>query len=310
MRTPTLRQIEALMAFVEAGTVSRAADALRISQPAASKLLITLETDTQLQLFEREGRRLTLTPQGMQLYQEIHRVFAGVEQIARAVDAIRQEERGRLLIGVMPALSGSLIRRALAGFLARHPDVYVSVTERSSHFISDWVNRRQLDVGIVSRNTDEVSVQSEDFSVQPLVCVVPIGHHLASRVSVAPSDLKGERFIAFSPNSVIRVQVEKMLEENGIILDVALDATTAKSVCEFVAAGMGIAVVHPLTIAEHLRDKISVVQLKPSSPFGFQLCRPRESRNTVLVDAFCDEVKKAAADSLPSLLVSCRAVQT
>ncbi|MET3645448.1 LysR substrate-binding domain-containing protein [Phyllobacterium ifriqiyense] len=309
MRTPSLRQIEALMAFVEAGTVSRAADALRISQPAASKLLITLEMDTELQLFERDGRRLALTPQGMRLYQEIDRVFAGVEQIARAVDTIRQEERGRLLVGVMPALSGPLIRRALTGFLARHPDVYVSVIERSSQFISDWVNRRQLDVGIVSRNTDEASVHAEHFSIQSLVCVVPVGHHLAGQESVAPNDLKGQRFIAFSPNSVIRVQIEKLLEEHGVTLDVALDATTAKSVCEFVAEGFGIAVVHPLTIAEHLRDKVSIVQIKPSSPFGFQLCRPRESRNSLLVDAFCEEVKKAADESLSALLAADGALQ-
>lgn len=302
MRTPSLRQIEALIAFVEAGTVSRAADSLRISQPAASKLLSTLEVDTELQLFERDGRRLTLTPQGMRLYQEIDKVFAGVQQIARAVDMIRQEERGKLLVGVLPALSGPLIRRAVAGLLERHPDVYVSVFERSSQIISDWLIRGQLDVGIVSIEANEARVHTERLSNEQLVCVVPRRHRLAARSTVELEDVREERFIAFSPNSVMRTQIDKLFESHGVKPDVVLDADTAKNACEFVAAGIGITVVHPLTVAESLRDEIAVLPLHPSTPFGFQLCRSRESRNLVLVDAFIDEVKKAAADSMASLL--------
>lgn len=298
MRTPTLRQIEALMAFVEAGTVSRAADALRISQPAASKLLISLEMDTELKLFERDGRRLTLTPQGMRLYEEIDRVFAGVHQIARAVEAIRQEERGRLLIGVMPALSGPLVRKAVAGFLERHPNVYVSVVERSSQFLSDWLIRRQLDVGIVATPPNESSVHSEQLSVQPLVCVTPREHRLAAKGSVTLQDLQNERFVAFSPNNLTRLQVDELFETNGVKPSIVLDATTARNVCEFVAAGAGVTIAHPLTIGDALRMQVCVLPLRPTIDTGFQLCRPRECRNLALVEAFGEEVKKAAADSL------------
>lgn len=301
MRTPTLRQIEALVAFVEAGTVSRAAERLRISQPAASKLLMTLEMDAELQLFERAGRRLTLTSQGMRLYEEVDRVFAGVQQIARAVDVIRQEERGRLLIGIMPAISGPLIRGAVGGFLERYPDVYVSVIERSSQFLSEWLARRQLDVGIVSINLNQSSVHSEHLCIRPLVCVVPLDHRFAGRGSVTLQDLQHERFIAFAANSLMRLQIEKLVESQSLSLNVVLDTTTAKNVCEFVAAGLGITLAHPLTIPEPLRGQVSVVPLQPSLQFGFQLCRPREARNSALVDAFVEEVKKAADDNLASL---------
>ncbi|MCW8143070.1 LysR substrate-binding domain-containing protein [Agrobacterium tumefaciens] len=300
MRIPSLRQIEALIAFVEAGTVSRAADALRISQPAASKLLGTLEMDTELQLFERDGRRLALTPQGMRLYKEIDRVFTGVQQIARAVDAIRREERGRLIIGVIPALSGPVIRKAVSGLLDRYPDVYVSVMERSSQIISDWLVRGQLDVGIVSAATSEVRIRSEDIGVEPLVCVVPRNHRLAQRNSISLNDLQDERFIAFSSNNIIRLEIDKLFESHGVVPNVILDADTAKNACEFVASGLGISIIHPLTIVKSLRDEVSILRLEPSKALGFHFCHPQECRNMVLVDAFADEVHKAVADSLAS----------
>ncbi|PWE53705.1 transcriptional regulator [Metarhizobium album] len=298
MRIPSLRQIEALIAFVESGTVSRAADALRISQPAASKLLGTLEMDTELQLFERDGRRLVLTPQGMRLYQEIDRVFTGVQQIARAVDAIRREERGRLRIGVIPALSGPVIRSAVSSFLDRYPDVFISVMERSSQLISDWLVRGQLDVGIVSASANEVRIRSQDIGVEPLVCVVPRDHPLGHRTSIPLSELQGARFIASSSSSILRLEIDKLLEGQGVIPNVILDADTAKNACEFVAAGLGVSILHPLTISKSLRNEVSILRLDPSTSLGFHFCHPLECRNKALVDAFAEEVQGAVAANL------------
>lgn len=78
MRNLSLRQLEALMAVVKAGTVSRAAEVLRISQPAASKLIQDLEADTSLHLFERESGRLVPTGRGMRLYEEVERILSSV----------------------------------------------------------------------------------------------------------------------------------------------------------------------------------------------------------------------------------------
>lgn len=299
MRTPSLRQIEAFMAFIDAGTVSRAADVLRISQPAASKLLMGLEEDTELQLFERDGRRLVLTDRGMRLYQEIDRIFTGVHQIDRAVDIIRREERGRLLIGVMPAFSGPILRRAVVGFLKRHPDVYISVYERSSEFIAGWLARRQLDVGIISMHVDDNNLISEPLVSRPLVCVLPKDHRLASRAIVTPQDFIEERFIAFAPGSQTRRGIEAIFERYDISLNIVIDATTAQNVCEFVAGGLGITLAHPLFV-EAVRDRVSVTRFEPSTAFDFLLCRPREVRNLTLVDAFQEETRKAAVEASPA----------
>lgn len=284
------------MAFIEAGTVGGAAELLHISQPAASKLLIHLEEDTGLQLFERDSGRLTVTDRGMRLYKEIDRIFSGVHQVERAVELIRREDRGRLLVGIMPGLSGPFIRRVVTGFLERHPDVYVSIHARSSQIVTDWLVRCQLDIGIVSARLEHPGLDAEPLIRRPLVCLLPPGHRLAAKEVVTPTDLTGEPFISFTPESHTRVRVDEVFKSYGVKPNVVLDATTAPNVCEFVAAGLGVTLVHPL-LADSVRGRVVSRQFHPLTPFDYLLCRPREARNRALVTAFIEETRKAAAET-------------
>src|ERR1700720_690729 len=97
-----LRQVEAFKAVIENGTISRAAEILHVSQPAMSKLIAHFEFDTGLKIFDRHKGRLAPTENGMRLYNEIDRIFAGIRQVENAVDVIRREEQGRISIGVLP----------------------------------------------------------------------------------------------------------------------------------------------------------------------------------------------------------------
>ena len=301
MRTPNLRQIEAFKAVIETGTVSRAADLLRISQPAASKLLTHLEEDTGLQLFDRRRGRLVPTERGMRLYEEIDRIFAGVKQVERAVESIRREEHDRLLIGVMPGLAGPFISRAVVGFLKRHPKAYVSINARSSQFIADWLLARQLDVGIISMRIDHRHFEAEPLISLPLVCVMPIGHRLAKKKRITARDLAKENFIAFGEGSHTRANIDAVFRRAGLAPNVVLDASVAPTVCELVAAGMGVTLEHPLLL-ESVRGRVVVRPFDPPTPFDFLLCRPREARNMALVDAFVEETRKTAAEIARDLI--------
>jgi DNA-binding transcriptional LysR family regulator len=293
-RPVNLRQIEAFKAIVENGTVSRAADVLGVSQPAVSKLLLHLEQETGLQLFERVKGRLAPTPQGMRLYEEIDRIFIGIRQIENAVDTIRREDQGHLVVGVMPALAGNFIRHVTTGFLRRCPDVYVSIHVRSSQFIADWLTNRQLDVGLVSPSIDNPYIDTEPLMEHPLVCIMPLDHPLAQKNFIAPNDLDGEPFISFAPESYTGRRIAAIFKAYKVRANVVLDATVAPAVCEFVAAGLGISLVHPLFV-DGSTDRVAVRRLEPAIPSNFLMCRAREARNLRLVNIFAEETRTAAA---------------
>ena len=299
-----LRQIEAFKAVVETGSVTAAANVLGISQPSASKLLSHLEEDAALQLFERVRGRLVLTERGVRLYEEVDRAFAGLRQIERAIDSIRREDMGQLSVGVLPALTGHLTQQAIRRFLVKHPDAYVSILGRSSQVVIDWLVRRQIDVGIVNAPAANPYLNAVALTKHSLVCIMPRGHRLASTHVVTPEDIAGAPFIALASENKTRVQIEAKLAEHGARPRIVADANLTGTVCEFVAAGLGISILDPVFI-HAVRDRVEIRRLSFDIESDLWLCYPREARNKIFVETFLrvsQEAIKSMIDEVFSAL--------
>ncbi|HEV2674746.1 MAG TPA: LysR substrate-binding domain-containing protein [Aliidongia sp.] len=281
----SLRQVEAFKAVIEHGTISRAAAALHVSQPAMSKMIASLESDADLELFDRVKGRLAPTQRGMRLYDEIDRIFAGVQQVENAVDAIRREDQGRIAIGVMPALSGSFVQQVTKGFLERHPQAFCVVESRSSPRLAEWLVTRKLDVGLVEPGVDNPYLVSEPLMEHPLVCIMPAGHALAAKSLVRPADLDGLPFVSFTPEGFTGQRVTEMFAEYRVRLNVVLVASMASTLCEFVATGHGISLVHPVMV-KAFGERLVARRFEPAIPLNFRICRSRDGRNARLVDDF------------------------
>jgi DNA-binding transcriptional LysR family regulator len=297
-----LRQIEAFKAVIENSTISRAALMLNISQPAMSKLIAHLEFDSGLRLFDRVKGRLAPTEHGMRLYDEVGRIFSGVRQVESAVEAIRREEQGRLAIGVLPALANSFISRVTTKFLEGRGNVLCTVQMRESQRVVDWLIARKLDVGLVSFRTENPYVVLEPLMVRPLVCVMPPEHPLAAKGHIEPHDLDQIPFVAFDSDIYVSHLVADVLVRYRVVPQVALTTTSALTVCEFVAAGLGVSLVHPLMVSG-LESRVTVRPFEPDILYGFQLCRSTDSRNAHLVDAFAEELRAQASAISESLFV-------
>jgi DNA-binding transcriptional LysR family regulator len=300
-RQLNLRQIEAFKAVMENGTVSRAAEMINISQPAMSKLIAHLEADTSLKLFDRVKGRLAPTEHAMRLYEEVERIFAGVRQVENAVDAIRREEQGRLLIGVMPALSGSFIQRATTAFLRERRGLFCSVQSLNSEWIIDRLVDRKIDIGLVSSRVDNPYVTLEPLMEHALVCIMPLDHPLAVNSLIEPHDLEQVPFVSFNPDTYSGHGVRKMFEDYNVSAQTVLIANVAPTLCEFVAAGFGVSLVHPLMVSG-FEDRVAVRPFEPEIPFHFQLCRSADSRNAKLIDAFANDLRTTAAQISRSML--------
>jgi DNA-binding transcriptional LysR family regulator len=290
----SLRQIEAFKAVMEHGTISRAAEVLHVSQPAMSKMIANLEADAGLLLFDRLKGRLAPTARGMRLYDEIDRIFAGVRQVENAMDAIRREDQGRMAIGVMPALSGSFVQRVTTAFLKRHPQVFCVVETRSSQRIAEWLVTRKLDVGFIMSGLDNPYLVSETLLEMPRVCVMPIGHPLAAKDIIRPPDLDGLPFVSFDPETSAGTPLYAMFAEYRIHPHVVLVATVSQTLCQFVAAGHGVSLIHPLMAKEYGQHLI-LRPFEPAKLQNFQICYSREGRNTRLVADFVAATREVAA---------------
>jgi DNA-binding transcriptional LysR family regulator len=302
-RQLTLRQIEAFKAVIENGTISRAAESLNISQPAMSKLVANLEFDSGLRLFDRVKRRLAPTANAMRLYEEVRRLFSGVRGVQSAVEAIRREEQGRLAIGVLPALANQFIQHATTAFLKSRRNVFCSVQSLSSQWVVDWVIARKLDVGLVSARTDNPYVLLEPLMEQALVCIMPPDHPLAAKRVIEPQDLHRIDFVGFDSDLFIAHLVTDTLSRYKVSPQTVLVSNVALTIAEFVAAGHGVSLVHPLMISG-LESRLAMRRFEPEIRYNFQLCWSADSRNAHIVDSFIDELRENAKSISHSLLAA------
>jgi DNA-binding transcriptional LysR family regulator len=292
-RSVNLRQIEAFKAVIEAGTVSKAAELLRVTQPAVSKLLAHLELDSGLELFDRRHGRLAPSEHGLRLYEEVSRIFSGVHQVERAVDSIRREKAGRLSIGLMPALTGSFAARVTTAFLARRPDVYLSLATRSSRNLMEMVARRHIDIALISVTAHSLPITTESLLPGAMACMLPRRHRLAVHAVLTPQMLAEENFISFDAETQTQERINAAFAAQGAKPNVVMEASTATMVGEFVAAGLGVSIIHPL-LAEPFRDRVLLRRFEPRTEFDFAICRAPESRRSELAEDFVQAVRAEA----------------
>ena len=304
-RRITLRQVEAFKAVIEKGSVSSAAEMVHISQPAMSKLIAHFEADTGIKLFDRIKGRLAPTNYGMRLYSEIDRIFAGVRQIENAAAAIRREERGRLVIGVLPALSGAFVRHVTISFLNEHPDVFCVVQSLASRWTLEQISAGTVDVGLVGVGYDNPYITLEPFMELPHVCIMPLNHPLASKTRIEPKDLNGVPFVAFQPDSHTGRRVNEMFATYEVNAKVVMHANMAPTLSEFVMAGLGVSLVHPLMISG-LEDRLVVRRFKPEIPYAFHVCYKTNTRNAELVEAYSQKVRDVSEKIASSMFRSSR----
>src|SRR5215211_701158 len=156
-----VRQLEAFRAVMETGTVTRGAEMLGISQPAASKLMAALERDCGFPLFQRRGNRILPTAEAATLYAEVERMYVGLEHVARQVDRIRELQSGQLSLAAFPALAARALPRIVTAFMSDHPQINVALVSRSSRLLVEWVAAQQVDMGIGLVTLDRFGVRFE-----------------------------------------------------------------------------------------------------------------------------------------------------
>jgi DNA-binding transcriptional LysR family regulator len=289
------RQIEAFRAVIETGSVTAAADRLRISQPAVSKLIMQLEDATRLALFVRDRQRLVPTPEARLLFEEIDRVFLGVDRIERFAEDLREKRAGRMRIGCLPGLGLSLVPDVVASFAAERPDVHMTLHVQTSAKIADWVLGQQVDLGISLLRVDHPSVDAEPLTRADAVCILPAGHKLSKKAIIAPEDLRNVPFIGLGREDHTEQMISRVFDYEGVQRHVRLETNLSAVACHLVATGAGVSIVDPFTAAEFRSAGIVVRPFHPTVSFNMWLLYPNLQPRSKLIETFVDALRREVA---------------
>lgn len=281
----THRQLEAFRAVMVAGTMTGAAELLRVTQPAVTRLIRDLEAETGLALFERRGNMISATRAAVALSAEVERSFIGLAAIAEFADGLRGEMSGSLRIAAIPTLADGLLARFLVPFMRAHRGIQVSLVSMTSHLVVEAVASGSADIGYMGAPLDRVGFQVDPTPMAAVV-VLPEGHRLADRPSITPEDLAGEAVTTLRPGSLFAARVDVALA--GIPRLTTFTARTSHGVCTLVAAGAGPAIVDPMAVVDFVGRGLVV---RPFSVFietGFQAIRRREEPDSRLLAALVE----------------------
>ncbi len=256
-----MRDVQIFRAVMRAGTTSKAAILLGISQPAVSQAIRRLEDDAELRLFERVRSRLVPTQEAHALLIEVDRCFAGFELIEHRIRSLKSFGVGRLAIGCLPALGAGFMPRAIAAFELQSRRIQMSFQIMSSREVLQQVSAGQLDFGLMADEISVAGLEHSNFVQVPGVVVMHARHPLANKPVIEPADLTAHAFLALNPEDASRRRLEAALLEHGHTLRPILETPYAYSVCEFAMQGLGIGMIHPVTALDYIGRGLRIKRL-------------------------------------------------
>ncbi|MFY9995745.1 MAG: LysR family transcriptional regulator [Leclercia sp.] len=291
MPAVNLRHIEIFHAVMTAGNLTEAARLLHTSQPTVSRELARFEKVIGLTLFERTRGRLHPTVQGLRLFEEVQRSWYGLDRIVSAADSLREFRQGELSVVCLPVFSQSFLPALLQPFLARYPDVNLTIVPQESPLLEEWLSAQRHDLGLTETLATPAGTTRHELLSLDEVCVLPVGHRLAAKAVLTPADFHGENYISLSRTDSYRQLLDSLFAEHQIKRRMVVETHSAASICAMVRAGVGISVVNPLTALDYADSGIVIRRFSISVPFTVSLIRPQHRPASALVDTFSQHLQ-------------------
>jgi LysR family cyn operon transcriptional activator len=215
-----IRHLRYFLAVAEAGSFSRAADRLGISQPSISQQMRDLEAGLRVPLFQRRGKRILLTPRGLIFQEHARALLHQLENFLQDLNSDPGELRGALRLGVIPVLNVPLVPQLLGAFAADHPVISVTVEEISSTEIETALEEGRMDVGLGFLTRHSPNLRYERLRTDEFALVVAQNHPWVNRRVVDFSELHQQRVLQLPDTFVMRRMTDEICRKHQVRLHV------------------------------------------------------------------------------------------
>lgn len=290
----TLRQMQVFDAVATLGSVSRAADALGMSQSAASSALTDFQIVLRRTLFAHaRGRPLRITDEGRRLHLMVRSILGEIRDLE--VTEADAPLSGRLVIGATTQIAETVLPALCVEFMRRHPGVQMRIEAEPVRTLLDRLTRFELETALIDILPDIDGIELRRWRRDELVLVVASSHPLAGRKGLRLADLAGYPWCTREAHSSTTAQLRYLTHDTLGPLPVVFEATSNWAVRHAVIAGGGIGLLSRTLVGFDLDNgrlrALDVAGFNFNRPLS--IARPREiwrSRLTSTFDAFLAEM--------------------
>jgi len=235
-----IANLRAFLAVAESGSFSSASAQLYLTQPAISKRIAALETELDTPLFDRIGRRVSLTQAGRALLPRARQILQEIEDSARAIRNLSGDVSGLLSIGTSHHIGLHRLPPVLRAFTRQFPQVELDIQFMDSEEACRAVEHGELELGIVTLPT-QPSARLDVHVVwpDPLAVVVGKGHALARRRRLPLKDLADYKAVLPARGTFTREIIERAFVKHRIEVNISLSTNYLETIKMLVSVGLG-----------------------------------------------------------------------
>ena len=271
-KSDRLKPLRAFCQTVRLGSVSRASEALYVSQPAITLQLQALERELGVGLFERSGRRLTPTREGQLLYELAQPLVESLDGLDGSFrEKVRGLDAGELNIAANSSTILYLLPKIVEHFRAQHPDVRLTLHNAASADGTDLLRSDAVDLAVGSMLDVPADLSyAPVYRFEPLL-IAPPDHPLIKQRTLKLEDLSPYGLILPPKRLVTYRLVDLVFQQNRVPYTVALEVGGWEVIKQYVAMGMGISIITSICLTDADRGRLAARSLSawfPTRSYG------------------------------------------
>lgn len=247
-----ITQLRALMTIAREGSFTAAAEKLFVTQSALSQQIKTLETELGLQLFERQGRRITITAPGELVLARAQQMLAQLQQLHSDLAAFQRVAQGRLRIGTSDTVCLYLLPPVVQAFRQAYPAVDIHLTNRPSREVAALLVEGALDFGIISLPVPEPQLESDYLCARAEVAVCAPGHPLAVQTQVSLAQLSEYPLLLLEKGTTSRALFDQLLAQAGYSPRI-MDLGSIEVLKRYGEINLGVAIVPAMAVTAEVQ---------------------------------------------------------
>jgi DNA-binding transcriptional LysR family regulator len=269
MNTPTLRQLRTFVAVAERGSITEAARALNLTQPAASQQLREVERQLGTRLLDRAGRRLVPTASGLAALGPARQALAAAAEVAAVAPAVRAGKVGRVRLGTGATACIHLLPKALAAVRARLPGLEIVVATGNTPDILRRVEEGALDLGLVTMPRQMPRTLAATLVRRDALAAL-LPEALAASAAFTPAALAALPLILYEPGGDTRGIVDAWFRRAGLAPKPIMELGSVEAIKVLVGSGLGASVLPRMALEQPVPGAVAR-ELRPPVERGLAL---------------------------------------
>jgi LysR family carnitine catabolism transcriptional activator len=260
----SMKHLRTVVTLARFGSFIAAASYLRMSQPGVSRIVQQTEARLGVKLFARGTRSVSQTEAGREFIPAAERLLGEFLQQSQKARDLDGQMRGQLIISSLMSISHRVLPAALVAFRKKHPKMHVQIREGLTSAVAEDVRSGVADFGIGNAMGLAEGIVADSVVNEPCYVVMPKRHRLGTVPFVSLKDIGDEPMISMPSDSGLRRTLDIAANDRGVVFNHSIVTNQFGSMFDFVARGLGVAIVPASALPPSHGSSLTVKPLRPA----------------------------------------------